>query len=58
MTAHSKLSKLETNLRSHLKFLQWEADQSRKYEYEYGEVMAMTGGIFLIMRLRRILLLC
>jgi len=25
-------------------YLVWEAEQDRRYEYEYGEVIAMTGG--------------
>jgi Uma2 family endonuclease len=30
-------------------YLQWEAQQPLKYEYSRGEVVAMTGGRFLIM---------
>lgn len=45
MTAsYSQLSELQVNRRSPQEFLQWEEQQLQKYEYEYGEVMAMTGG--------------
>jgi Uma2 family endonuclease len=44
MTAYPKLSEPKIDRRSPQEFLLWEEQQPQKYEYEYGEVMAMTGG--------------